>query len=333
MLVMGIETSCDETSVAVVRDSVILANEIYTQEIHTSFGGVVPEIASREHIKKISLLYESALEKSGTKPHDFDLICVTDRPGLAGALLIGISFGLGLHTALHIDIIGVHHLAGHIAAVALEWDVPAPFLALVVSGGHTSLYMVRDFYEYSLRGQTIDDAAGEAFDKVGKLLGFSYPAGRDIERCASEYEGDDRIHFPVAKIDAYEGYNFSFSGLKTAVKYYAEKLSSSELEKQKPRICYSFQEAVVDSLIYNIGRALADEKSAFPIAVVGGVACNTRLRKKITESFPHHHVFFPSPKLCTDNAAMIAQAGMKLYARGVRRMPGMEPTSKISLKG
>lgn len=329
MLVLGIESSCDETSIALIDEQKVYANNIYTQDVHTKFGGVVPEIASREHIKKIDTLCKAVFEESGYTIEDVDLIAVTDRPGLAGALLVGISFALGLHVAHDIPIIGVNHLEGHIAAVTLENDIPFPFLGIVVSGGHTSIYKVESFGSYIKLGQTIDDAAGEAFDKVGKMLGFQYPAGRDIENTAKSYSGTETISFPVGKVRDYEGHNFSFSGLKTAVKYYAEKLSPEDLEKEKPLICHSFQSAVKKSIINNLKDAISESKIK-KIAMVGGVACNGTLREALLKEFGSDNVYFPSPILCTDNAAMIAKAGLEAYKRGERRVPKMQPTAEIS---
>lgn len=329
MLVLGIESSCDETSIALIDENNVIANKIYTQSVHTRFGGVVPEIASREHIKKIDTLCRAVLEESGKTMADIDLIAVTDRPGLAGALLIGISFALGLHVGHNIPIIGVNHLEGHIAAVTLENDIAFPFLGIVVSGGHTSIYRVEDFGTYIKLGQTIDDAAGEAFDKVGKMLGFTYPAGKDIEEKAKSYKGTETIPFPIGKVRDYEGHNFSFSGLKTAVKYYAEKLLKDELQSQIPLICHSFQCAVKKSIINNLKEAVA-ESTIKRVAMVGGVACNGALREALVETFGDKNVFFPSPILCTDNAAMIAKAGLEAYKRGERRIPKMQPTAEIS---
>jgi N6-L-threonylcarbamoyladenine synthase len=236
MITLGIETSCDETSVALLREGALLASRIYTQELHAAFGGVVPEIASRAHIQKIGLLCDAVLKESGCGPADIDLIAVTDGPGLAGALLVGISFALGLHCARRIPITGVHHLDGHISAIALEHpQLACPFLALVVSGGHTALYRVKEQGVYECLGQTIDDAAGEAFDKVGKMLGFAYPAGRAIEECAARYSGNDLVIFPRARIDRNE-LDFSFSGLKTALKYFLAGNTSDFIAQNKARI-------------------------------------------------------------------------------------------------
>ncbi len=332
MIVLGIESSCDETSIALLVDGEVIANKIYTQKEHTVFGGVVPEIASREHIKKIDRLCRSIFDEHPYQITDVDLLAVTDRPGLAGALLVGVSFALGIHIGYGIPITGVNHLEGHIAAVTIENELPSPFIGLVVSGGHTSIYRVDDFGHYTILGQTIDDAAGEAFDKVGKLLGFQYPAGRDIEMAAQGYEGEDNILFPIAKVKGYAGHNFSFSGLKTAVKYYAEKLSEDELLQERPKICFAFQNAVIKSIIKNLKKVVQDS-GIKEIALVGGVACNGTLREALQKAFGSQNLFFPSPILCTDNAAMIAKAGLEMHKKGETRFPSMKPTADISRKG
>jgi N6-L-threonylcarbamoyladenine synthase len=328
MLTLGIETSCDETSAALVHDhSGIIANSIYTQDIHARYGGVVPEMASRAHIQKVDRLCEAVLHEAGLRPRDLDLLAVTDRPGLAGALLVGVSFALGMHCGQAIPITGVNHLEGHIASVLLEHpDLAFPFLALVVSGGHTALYQVTDFGSYRLFGQTIDDAAGEAFDKVGKMLGFAYPAGRAIEQEAARYAGDDVISFPIARVQASE-FHFSFSGLKTAVKYYVQKHGMEFAQRNRPMICYSFQKALVDSLVRKTCAA-ARASGLRAVALVGGVACNGALRTALRDEFGDA-LYFPSPGLCTDNAAMIARAGYENVKRGVSRFPSMRPSAPL----
>jgi N6-L-threonylcarbamoyladenine synthase len=332
MLTLGIETSCDETSIAIIDDEKILANKIYTQKEHANFGGVVPEIASREHIKKIGVLYKSVLNETGLRISDIDLISVTDSPGLAGALLVGISFALGLNAANpQIPLIGVNHLEGHICSVMLENKIEFPFLAIVLSGGHSSIYKVLGFGNYEVLGQTIDDAAGEAFDKVGKMLGFEYPAGREIENTAKLFDGKDLISFPVAKV--YDGNNahFSFSGLKTSVKYALEKIPASNLESEKPRICKSFQSAVISAIVSKL-RYARDLTQVDKIALCGGVACNYAIREALKENFAAHNVFYPSNILCTDNAAMIAKAGMENYKRGNWRQVSMTAKAEIGRK-
>jgi N6-L-threonylcarbamoyladenine synthase len=327
MKTLGIETSCDETSLAILDDGRIVINEIYTQEAHTAFGGVVPEIASRAHIEKIDALCRTAFGKAELRPSDIDLIAVTDRPGLAGALLVGISFALGLHCGNGIPITGVNHLEGHICSIFLEYpDLDLPFLALIVSGGHTSIYKVDDFGAYACLGQTVDDAAGEAFDKIGKLLGFTYPAGRSIEQEAALASGAPLISFPVARMSA-SRLDFSFSGLKTAVKYHLLEKGPRYINDNRPLICASFQKTTVDALVNN-ARDASRQTGIRTIAVVGGVACNKYLRTRMNEAFGHH-VFFPSPSLCTDNAAMIARAGYERGRRSMLRVPHMAPSAEL----
>ncbi|MDR0304965.1 MAG: tRNA (adenosine(37)-N6)-threonylcarbamoyltransferase complex transferase subunit TsaD [Chitinispirillales bacterium] len=332
MIVLGIESSCDETSVAIINDEKILTNTIYTQKEHSDFGGVVPEIASREHIKKIGLLFKKAINETNLKISDIDLIAVCDRPGLAGALLVGISFAFGLKTAYpQIAITGVNHLEGHICSVMFENKIKFPFLTVLLSGGHSSIYKVDDFSKYEIIGQTIDDAAGEAFDKVGKMLGFEYPAGKKIEEYADLYKGNDLIEFPTAKIFDGNNAHFSFSGLKTSVKYAIEKIKLQELEEQKPRICKSFQNAIVRAVVNNLKFAV-NLTHIEKIALCGGVACNNAIKNALKDSFGTHNVFYPSNILCTDNAAMIAKAGMENYKRGIFRTPSMTSTAEIGRK-
>jgi N6-L-threonylcarbamoyladenine synthase len=326
MLTLGIETSCDETSVALLDDKGIVANRTYTQDIHAEYGGVVPEIASRAHIRKIDRLCGAVLEEAGLRVGDADLIAVTDSPGLAGALLVGMGFASGLSHGYGLPITGVNHLEGHIASVMLEGSAPAfPFLALVVSGGHTALYVVEDFGRYTPLGQTIDDAAGEAFDKVGTLMGFRYPAGRAIEeearRCPANHAP---IPFPVARLS---GHNFSFSGLKTAVKYFLAGKPPDYLAANRPLVCHSFQRAVVQSLLGTTIDA-ARQSGIDRVALVGGVACNGAIRRALRDHFGDT-VFYPPPKLCTDNAAMVAKVGLERYRRGQTRPPRLNPAGSL----
>ncbi len=327
MFVLGLESSCDETSIALLNNGRIASNKIYTQKVHSKYGGVVPEIASRAHIQKIDRLCRSVLDENRITPADIDLLAVTDSPGLAGALLVGISFALGLHCSYKVPITGVNHLEGHIASVLLEnKQLAFPFLALVVSGGHTAIYKVTDFGSYECLGRTIDDAAGEAFDKIGKLLGFPYPAGADIEKQALKNKTEKIIPFPVARLST-NGIDFSFSGLKTAVKYFLEDHDAEFINKNKPLICFSFQKAVVDSLTRNTVAA-SGKYGMSRIACVGGVACNKYLRSELQSIFGDN-VFFPSQALCTDNAAMIAKAGYENYKRGKSRFPNMSPSGAL----
>ncbi|HLV33103.1 MAG TPA: tRNA (adenosine(37)-N6)-threonylcarbamoyltransferase complex transferase subunit TsaD [Chitinispirillaceae bacterium] len=327
MITLGIESSCDETSVAILRDTTVIKNGIYSQTEHSQFGGVVPEIASRAHLEKIDHLTESVFAETDINIKDIDLISVTDSPGLAGALLVGVSFALGLHTTLNKPITGINHLEGHIFSALLENpDLSFPFLALVVSGGHTAIYTVHDTGKYDLLGQTVDDAAGEAFDKVGKMLGFTYPAGRSIEHEASMVQNEKSITFPVARISS-NNLNFSFSGLKTAVKYFIKDKNDQYINENRSRICFAFQKAVIDSLSNNLAIAVKSTKIR-RIALVGGVACNQSLRQALQNKFGTD-IRFPSPELCTDNAAMIALAGYNRYRKKQLRFPTMNPSAPL----
>lgn len=328
MNVLGIESSCDETSIAILQGTQLIANEIFSQKDHAAYGGVVPEIASRAHMLKIEPLCTAVLSQTNLAIADIDLIAVTDRPGLAGALLVGISFALGLHTAYRIPITGVNHLDGHIASVFLEHATCAyPFLALVVSGGHTALYVMESATARTLLGQTIDDAAGEAFDKIGKLIGFAYPAGSAIEKTAREADGKQPILFPVARLDN-APFNFSFSGLKTAVKNYCAKQGDGWVAANRPTICHSVQTAIVSALVSATARAM-QHTGLHTLALVGGVACNGALRTALQMQFGEQNVFFPRPGLCTDNAAMIARAGYEMALTGRTRFPAMQPTAAL----
>jgi N6-L-threonylcarbamoyladenine synthase len=319
MLTLGIESSCDETSVAVVRDGrEILANVILSQSVHTRFGGVVPEVASREHIKTIIPTYQEAMDTAGVSLDEIDLIAATMGPGLVGPLLVGLTFAKGLAYAGDIPFAPVNHIEGHIAANILEHrDLDSHHLTLVVSGGHTLLVDVDGFGEYTILGRTRDDAAGEAFDKVAKLLGLGYPGGAEVDRLAIE---GDRKYFRFPRAMRKEEYQFSFSGLKTAVALHLDKLSDDEIEKHRADIAASFQEAVVDVLVEKTVKA-AREKQVRHVTISGGVAANSRLRELMKEKLDRYsyRLFVPSPSLCTDNGAMIAAAG---YYRFQKMGPG-----------
>jgi N6-L-threonylcarbamoyladenine synthase len=327
MITLGIETSCDETGIALLDNDRIIANAVYSQYEHTHFGGVVPEIASRAHLEKIETLTATVLDDSSITAGDLDAIAVTDSPGLAGALLIGISFALGLHVRNRIPITGVNHLEGHICSILLSHpDIAMPFLALVASGGHTAIYRVDGIGRYTCLGQTVDDAAGEAFDKVGKLIGFPYPAGRAIEAEAQKAQDGDPISFPIARFE--QGcLDFSFSGLKTAVKYFITRKGKEYVQAMRPNICRDFQEAVVTSLVRNCMQA-AEQTGIQRVALVGGVACNGRLRTEMKKQLGDG-VYFPDPALCADNGAMIACAGAKRFELNLSRFPHMQPGSAL----
>ncbi len=319
MLILGIETSCDETSCALLwGDRDVLSNVVSSQvEVHRPFGGVVPEIASRKHMEWILPVLREALEKAGRRLDQVDGIAVTQGPGLVGSLLIGLGVAKALAYARKIPLVGVHHLAAHIAAAYLEDPgFRPPFVALVVSGGHTALYHVTGEESFSLLGQTRDDAAGEAFDKVARLLGLGYPGGPVIDQVARE--GDPKaFHFPRA-MSKTQGLDFSFSGLKSAVLNY---LRESILPPLSPRaladLAASFQEAVVEVLVQKtIGAARICNVEK--LIVAGGVACNTRLREQMTLRAEQQGlaVLFPRPSLCTDNGAMVARAAWAALKKG-----------------
>jgi len=311
MLILGIETSCDETAAAVVEDGKrIHSNIVYSQiAFHRPYGGVVPEIASRKHIEVILTVLDEALNRANISLQDIDVIAVTQGPGLVGALLVGICVAKGIAFALSKPLVAVNHLEAHMLAIFLEEDPPPfPFIGMVVSGGHTNLYLVRNFLDMRQLGQTLDDAAGEAFDKVAKLLKLPYPGGISIEKLAKE--GDPKaIKFPRPMLNK-EGYNVSFSGLKTAVANYLRRHQAIS----KADIAASFQEAVVDTLVAKVIQATKDFNLP-RLVIAGGVAANKRLREKLFVRAKQENieVYFPSPSLCTDNAAMVAVIGYHYF--------------------
>lgn len=309
MIVLGVETSCDETSVGIVKDGrEILSNIILSQEIHERYGGVVPEIASRVHITELVGITDKALDKAGVKLDDIDGLAVTHGPGLVGCLLVGLSFVKSVHLAREIPFFGVNHLEGHIFAGKLDHaDLGIPHIALVASGGHSNLYLVEDWGQYKLLGATRDDAPGEAFDKVAKLLGLGYPGGPAIEDAAAS--GDKTfVHFPRAQMGK-ESFEFSFSGLKTAVAVYLQDRDPEFIQQHLPDLAASFQEAIVEILTIKALNA-ADRLGISRISVTGGVARNKRFRDVFEERKPRDFkVFFPTPELCTDNGAMVAACG------------------------
>ena len=315
MNILGIDTSCDDTSAAVITDgSLVLSNVTNSQlNLHNPYGGVVPELASREHIRNIVPVVDEALERAGISLKKLDAIAVTIGPGLIGSLLVGLYYAKSLSYFNRIPLVGVNHLEGHILSILLEDDHPAfPFAALTVSGGHTSLYYVKAPGRYELLGQTLDDAAGEAFDKVAKILGFGYPGGAIIESMSRSGRADS-IAFPRAYLSD-ESFDFSFSGLKTAVSLYIdkwEKHGDGNPDKIKVEdITASFQEAVFEVLVNKLIRA-GESKDVSSIVLAGGVACNGTLREKLSLQAEKAgmKVFYPRPEFCTDNGAMIALAG------------------------
>lgn len=340
MLVLGVETSCDDTAAAVLVDGrTVLSNLVSSQDaIHGPFGGVVPELASRQHVKNVLPIIEGALAKAGVGLRELDGIAVTYGPGLVGSLLVGLSVVKGISYCWKIPYTGVNHLEAHLLAIFLEREVPFPYIALLASGGHTLLYLVRDFGDYLYLGGTRDDAAGEAYDKVAKMMGLGYPGGKVIDRLA-QTGNPGAIPFPRPRLKK-DSYDFSFSGLKTAVWHYLRmragkrdgedqlgatphsfysKECGGEWEAEKADIAASFQEAVVDTLIAPTLRAARDF-SVCRIVLAGGVAANSRLRGKMAEKVERDGIeaYFPSPSLCTDNGAMVALAGYHWLKKGRR---------------
>ncbi|MBI3079391.1 MAG: tRNA (adenosine(37)-N6)-threonylcarbamoyltransferase complex transferase subunit TsaD [Deltaproteobacteria bacterium] len=318
MLVLGIETSCDETAAAVVRDGRELLSSVVASQadLHGVYGGVVPELASRRHVEAVLPVVAETLRKAGCGLDEIDGIAVTRGPGLVGALLVGLSVAKALAYVRQIPFVGVNHLEGHLLAIQLEETVAFPFLGFVVSGGHTSLYVARDVGLYACLGRTRDDAAGEAFDKVAKLLGLGYPGGMLIDRLAER--GDPQAYrFPRALLSDPDSLDFSFSGLKTAVAHLVAPCGVREGEV--PDLAASVQEAIVDVLVTKAVRA-ARLSGLRDLVVAGGVSANRRLRTRLQEAAAAEGLalHIPSPGLCTDNAAMIAAAGTLHLARGER---------------
>ncbi|UAX42153.1 tRNA (adenosine(37)-N6)-threonylcarbamoyltransferase complex transferase subunit TsaD [Pasteurella canis] len=321
MRVLGIETSCDETGVAIYDDEKgLVANQLYTQiALHADYGGVVPELASRDHIRKTAPLIQAALAEANLNAEDIDGIAYTAGPGLVGALLVGSTIARSLAYAWNLPAIGVHHMEGHLLAPMLEENAPCfPFIALLVSGGHTQLVKVDAVGQYQLLGESIDDAAGEAFDKTAKLLGLDYPGGAALSRLAQK-GNPDRFIFPRPMTDR-PGLDFSFSGLKTfAANTIAQVIQQeSELTEQtKADIAYAFQQAVVETLAIKCRRALK-ETGLTRLVIAGGVSANKQLRQHLSELMQqlNGEVFYPQPQFCTDNGAMIAYAGLLRLKQG-----------------
>ena len=320
VIILAIESSCDETAAAVVKNGRdVLSNVISSQiDLHTLYGGVVPEIASRKHIEKINQVVEQALNEAHVTWDDITAIAVTYGPGLVGALLVGVSFAKALAFALKKPLIGVHHIEGHISANYIEnKELEPPFMCLVVSGGHSHLVKVKDYGEYEILGRTRDDAAGEAFDKVARAIGLGYPGGPKIDKVSCE-GNPDAIAFPRAKVADNE-YDFSFSGLKSAVLNYLNSCEMKGETVNQADVAASFQKAVVDVLVGHSMDAL-DKYGFKKFAIAGGVASNTHLRAAMVEACKKRKIEFyhPSPILCTDNAAMIGAAAYYEYQKGVR---------------
>lgn len=320
LTILGIETSCDETAASVyTSDAGVLSNTLFSQiELHKNFGGVVPEIASRSQLEKIRPITQRALETAGVTFKDIDVVAVTHKPGLPGSLLVGVSFAKAIAWAQNKKLIGVNHLEGHAFSACIEHQIPFPFLCITASGGHTAIYIVEDFGRFTVIGQTLDDAAGEAFDKIAKLINLGYPGGPLIEKLAAEVVFEDFFKYPRAMPHTLD---FSFSGLKTAVLYDLVKQHAYNLETKtflkpddialKQRISSSLLVCIADIFTQKVSLAFKKYPEIKALAFVGGVACNKYIRARL-DSFCHEHnklFFTPSPQYCTDNGAMIAFVG------------------------
>jgi len=330
--VLGIETSCDETSAAVFGDGKLLSNITATQEVHAQWGGVVPELASRAHLRHIMPVVREALATSETTPDALDGIAVTQGPGLLGALMVGVNYAKGLSLALNTPLIAVHHMQAHILAHFIEEPHPGfPFLCLTVSGGHTQIVLVRDFQTMEILGQTIDDAAGEAFDKAAKMFGLPYPGGPLIDKFARD---GDPLAFGFAK-PRIDGFNYSFSGLKTSVLYFLNNRKAEDpdfIEKNLNNLCASVQKTIVDILLEKLEMAAA-KFAVTDVALAGGVSANAHLRNAFRQlgEKKRWHTFIPDFAYCTDNAAMVAAAGY--YKLKVNKTAPLSLTPRARIPG
>lgn len=312
MLVLGVESSCDETSVAIYDGKNILSNVVLSQiDIHKEFGGVVPEVASRHHVRNVSIVFKEALEKANLNPEDIDLVAVTEGPGLIGSLLVGITAAKVFAMMYDKPIIGVNHLAGHIYANQIEGNMTFPLLALLVSGGNTELILMKDHFDFEIIGETLDDAVGEAYDKVARVCGLPYPGGPAVDKLA--HQGIDVYPLPRVMKNTND-YNFSFSGLKSAVINLVHNNQQRGEETNFNNLCASFQASVVETLVYKTKKA-ALEFGVTQVMIAGGVSANKALREAIIDTFKDTNILVSIPpfKYCTDNAAMIASAGYWQY--------------------
>ena len=318
MLILGIESSCDETAGAVCNNGTIVSNVVLSQEVHQQFGGVVPEIASREHDSQISSIIDKTLEKASITYSDINAIAVTYGAGLMGALLVGLSYAKGLSIALNIPFVGVNHLEGHLyASFISNPEIKYPYLCLLVTGGHTQIWEVQSPGNYILHSTTIDDAAGEAFDKGARILGLAYPGGPEIEKMA--VNGDPRRYlFSIPKIKS-SPLDFSFSGLKTALLYKYREISKNEQKENVHHLAASYQEIILKSLCVQLNRVI-EKTGVEQVSVVGGVAANKRFRlmaESLNNDTSTIDIVFPPMEYCTDNAAMIAMAGYEKLKNGI----------------
>lgn len=330
MNILAIETSCDETSAAIYGENGLLSNEIASQLIHEKYGGVVPELASRAHVRNIMPIVDTALTKANIQQAAISAIAVTYGPGLVGSILVGLNFAKSLAIAWKKPLIGINHIEGHLFSNFITENFPeTPFVTLIVSGGHTLLVRVQSPGQYQIMGTTKDDAAGEAFDKVAKMLNLGYPGGPIIDKIS---QTADPAYLRLSKPKMDNKFDFSFSGIKTAVLYYIKKLPSEELEKHRADIAASFQSTAVNFLI-DRSFSLLDELGLKTLSVVGGVACNSLLRRRLAERAVKENirVLVPPPLLCTDNAAMIARTGYFKYLSGTFSALSISPEPSLGL--
>ncbi len=314
--ILAIESSCDETSAAVVQNGKVLSNIIATQKVHERYGGVVPEMASRAHMQNIVPVVDAALTDAGVSKNAITAVAFTQSPGLIGSLLVGACFAKGYAQALNLPLIAVHHMQAHVLAHFIDGNPPFPFLCLTVSGGHTQIVVCRDYLDMEVVGETIDDAAGEAFDKVAKMLGLPYPGGPLIDKYAKEGDAN-RFKFPMAEM---KGYDFSFSGIKTSVLYFLQaqkKIDPSFAETNMRDICASVQHTIINTLMAKLKKAARDLQIRH-VGIAGGVSANTGLREALKETGERlgWQVYIPRFEYCTDNAAMIGITGYYKYLRG-----------------
>jgi N6-L-threonylcarbamoyladenine synthase len=333
MIILGVETSCDETSAAVISENEVLSSIISSQQIHTEFGGVVPEIASREHIRLLLPIIQQALQEAHLEKSDLNALAVTYGPGLVGALLVGVNFIKGLACALDIPFIGVNHIEGHIYGNLITHPgTTFPVLFLIVSGGHTQLVLMKAHADYEIIGSTRDDAVGEAFDKAAKMLGLGYPGGPEIDRL-SQKGNPDFVRFPRATLNK-TPFDFSYSGLKTALLTYIQDKETDFLDVHMPDICASYQKAAIEVLVHKTVSA-AKQLQIHQVGIAGGVAANSLLRSWLADECATNDIAILIPELtyCTDNAAMIARAGLEYIKRNTNSKQNLNayPSLKLSM--